>query len=374
MDYVADRVKCIDASAIRRIWQMAATMTDPVNFSIGEPDFGPPEEAKKAAAEAIMAGKNGYTLTAGIPELRNAISDQLSQEFGWEKPSVLVTCGLSGGLTLAFMATVNPGDELLIPDPYFVSYRHLVNMLGGKCAFVDTYPDFRLNPEKFEEKVTPKTKILVLNSPGNPSGVVYTPTELKAIAEFARKHKLLVISDEIYREFSYDQTAESIAKWYENTIVLRGFSKTFGVPGWRMAYMAMPPQLQPIMDQATSLQQYTFVCAPHPFQVAIAKSLNCDMSAQIQNYRMKRDAIFNGLKGAFPLQKPAGAFYAFVPAPGGNATQFVSEAIKNNVLIIPGSVFSQRDSHFRISYATVDQQITKGIDRLCQLATSKAWS
>ncbi len=367
MDYIANRTKVIDASGIRKIWQLAAGMKDPVNFSIGEPDFGPPEEVKQAAVEAIMAGKNTYTLTTGMADLHNALKTRTSAEFGWDDPAVLVTSGLSGALTLAMMSTINPGDEVLIPDPYFVSYKHLTNMLGGTCVFIDTYPDFHLTPAHCESKISPKSKLLLINSPGNPHGMVYSPEKLKNMADFARKHHLLVISDEIYREFSYERPAHSIAEYYENTIVMRGYSKTFGVPGWRLGYMAAPKHLKNIMEQATNLQQYTFVCAPHPLQAGILKGLDADMSKHIDDYRHKRNMIYEGLHAKFGLIKPNGAFYAFVPAPEGKATEFVTKAIQNNVLIIPGSVFSSRDSHFRISYATSDNNIERGIERLCKL-------
>ena len=247
-------------------------------------------------------------------------------------------------------------------------YNQLLNMLDGRCVFVDTYPDFRLKADKIAEKITKKTKLLMINSPSNPSGVVYSAQELQAVAQVAREHNLLVISDEIYRQFSYDSAAASIADYYENTIILGGFSKSYGVPGWRLGYLAVPEHLSELFEYIATLQQYTFVCAPHPFQVAAVTAMTCDMSAKIADYRRKRDLIYDGLKDTFGLTKPGGAFYAFVPAPGGRASEFVAEAIKNNVLVIPGSVFSQRDSHFRISYATADQQIAKGIERLCQTA------
>ena len=366
--FVADRMRKIDASGIRRIWQMAATMTDPVNFSIGEPDFGPPEQVKKAAITAIEQGKNSYTVTAGIQPLRDATAQIIADEFGWQRPNTLITCGLSGALHLAIMATVNCGDEVIVPDPYFVAYMHLVNLVGGKCVFVDTYPDFQLSAEKIEAAISERSKVLILNSPGNPTGTVYSENTLKNVMEVAKKHGLLVISDEIYRQFSYDRPAVSPGKYYENTLVLRGFSKTYGIPGWRLGFVAANENLAELMDQIATVQQYTFVCAPQPFQIAAINALNCNMRPQIEKYRQKRDAVYNGLKDNFQLTRPQGAFYAFVQSPWGTATEFVTEAIKNDVLVIPGATFSQKDSHFRISYATDDKMIQKGINRLCKLA------
>lgn len=347
---------------------MAANMADPVDFSIGQPDFPAPEPLKAAAIKAIADDCNGYSVTVGIDPLREALSGKIADEFGWDDPLILITSGLSGALLLCLMATVNPGDEVLIPDPYFVSYRHLVNLLDGKCVFIDTYPDFQLDPDRLAEKITPRTKLLLLNSPANPSGAVYTADRLQGVAKIAKKHDLLVISDEIYSEFSYDGPTPSIASFYENTIIMRGYSKTYGVPGWRMGYVAFAPGLGDIFEQMATLQQYTFVCAPHPFQVACANTPDCDMSEQIDHYRQKRDRIYEGLKDTFGLTRPGGAFYAFPPAPGGNATEFVARAIENDVLIIPGEIFSQRNTHFRLSYATSDENIDKGIERLRRLA------
>ena len=365
--YIAQRLKSIEASGIRRIWQMAATMKNPVNFSIGEPDFATPQEVKAAAIRAIKEDRNGYTVTAGLEELRHDLAEQILTEFGWSNPAVVVTSGLSGALLLALLATVNAGDEVLIPDPYFVSYRQLVNLLGGKCAFVDTYPDFSLPPREIGNCITRRSKLLIVNSPANPTGSVYTEQQLKDTARLAGENKLLVLSDEIYRDFSYDAPAASIGKFYENTLVMRGFSKSYAVPGWRLGYVAAPEHLRELLEAMATLQQYTFVCAPHPFQLAARQALKCDISQHINDYRRKRDLIYEGLKDSFELTKPQGAFYAFVKAPTVKATEFVERAIKNHVLVIPGTVFSERDSHFRISYATSDEQIRLGVDRLCKM-------
>ncbi len=370
MNYLAERTGCIDASAIRKVMQLASSMKDPVNFSIGAPVHDPPEEMKKAAVEAILQGQNGYSLTAGYPPLQQALTDAIRKEFGWDGVSLIVTSGTSGSLTLSIMATVNPGDEVLIPDPYFVEYRHLVNLLGGKCVYIDTYPDFRLTPAKLESAITAKTKLLIFNSPVNPTGVVYTAAELSSLAAVLKKHSILVFSDEIYRELSFDGPAESLARFYTNSIVMRGFSKIYGAPGWRLGYAAAPGHLGNILDAMTTLQQYTFVCAPTPFQAAAVTSLNSDVSKIVAEYKVKRDLIYQGLKDHFELIKPAGAFYAFVKAPGGSGTEFVKKAIQNNVLVVPGSAFSEKDSHFRISYTTDNEHIRQGIERLVSLVKS----
>jgi aspartate aminotransferase/aminotransferase len=369
---IAQRMSCIEASGIRRIWQMAANMKDPVNFSIGEPDFAAPAAVKQAAIEAIQADRNSYTVTAGLPALRQEIARRIEQEFGWQDPVVLITAGLSGALVLALMATVDPGDGVIIPDPYFVSYRHLTNLQGGVCQFVDTYPDFRLTDDRLRAAITGRTKVLLVNSPANPTGAVCTEAQLRAVGEAAHQADLLVISDEIYRDFNFDARgpAPSVAHHCRNTLVLRGFSKSLGVPGWRLGYVAAPKSLAHVIDAMATLQQYTFVCAPHPFQHAALAGLDVDMSGPLAAYRRKRDLVYEGLRDHFELIRPQGAFYAFVRAPGGQATPFVERAIGEQVLVIPGWVFSEQDTHFRISYATSDEQIRRGVQRLRQLAES----
>lgn len=363
----AERTNAIDASGIRRVFALAASLKDPINFSIGQPDFDVPEPLKQAAIEAIQTGQNHYSQTTGDEQLREKVAQNVKKTIGWEKPATIITSGVSGGLLLSLMSIVNPGDEVIIPDPYFVMYKHLVNLLGGKCVYVDTYPDFGLHVDKIERKITEKTKIIMLNSPCNPTGNVYSKDDIKSLAETARKHDILVISDEIYDTFCYDDEYTSIGEFYENTLILKGFSKSFAMTGWRLGYAAAPKKLAALINQMAILQQYTFVCAPTPFQKAAVAALDYDISEFVNSYRRKRDMIYDGLKDNFQLEKPKGAFYAFVKAPCGEATEFVKKAIDNNMLIIPGGVFSEKDTHFRISYATSDEKIQQGIEKLNSL-------
>lgn len=369
MNYLADRTKVINASGIRKVFALAAKLKDPVNFSIGLPDFDVPDPIKDSAINAIKQGDNRYSQTAGDAELLAKIEAVLKKEYSdWQGYNSIVTSGVSGSLLLAFMALINPGDEVIIPDPYFVIYKHVINMLGGKCVFVDTYPDFKLSAEKIEAAVTDKTKLIIINSPANPTGVVNSTEELKQVADVAAKHDLIVMSDEIYDKFTYNDSFVSMASLYEKTLLLKGFSKSYAMTGWRMAYVACQDALKPLIEEMTKIQQYTFVCAPAPFQKAAITALDFDVSEYVSQYSKKRDMIYNGLKDKFEIVCPQGAFYAFPKAPGGNATEFVQKAIENNLLIIPGNVFSEKDTHFRISYATTDEKISKGIEILNKLA------
>ena len=365
---LADRTSKIDASGIRKVFALAAALKDPVNFSIGQPDFDVPEPLKEEAIKAIKAGQNKYSQTAGDSLLKDKITLQMTEEFGWSNPATLVVSGVSGGLLLSFLALIQPGEEVIIPDPYFVMYKHLINMLGGKCVFIDSYPDFELPVDKIAQTVTDRTKLIIINSPCNPTGVVYSKERLRALAEIAGQKDIVVLSDEIYEKFCYDGQCASIAGCYEKTLLLRGFSKSYGMPGWRLGYAAAHESLRELIEQMTKIQQYTFVCAPTPFQKAAIAALDYDVSDLVDAYRRKRDLLFQGLKDKFEMVRPTGAFYAFVKAPAGvSATQFVEKAIANNVLVIPGSVFSEKDTHFRISYATSNEKIQQGVEILRSL-------
>ena len=366
-EILADRTKLIDASGIRKVFALAAELEEPINFSIGQPDFDVPEALKEEAIKAIREGQNKYSQTPGDSVLKEKIAERIKKEFGWEKPAVLVTNGVSGGLLLAFLALINPGDEVIIPDPYFVIYKHVVNMLGGKCVFVDSYPTFTLPIGRIADAITDKTKLIIVNSPCNPTGVVYSEEDIKALAEVAAEKDVIVMSDEIYEKFCYDGDCPSMANYYDKTLLLGGFSKTYAMTGWRLGYAAVHQSLANVIEEMTKIQQYTFVCAPTPFQKAAISALDYDVSDLVAEYKKKRDLIYNGLKDKFELVKPGGAFYAFVKAPAGRATEFVEKAIKNNVLIIPGSVFSEKDTHFRISYATTNEKIKQGIEILSKL-------
>lgn len=357
----------VDASGIRKVFDLAAKLEDPINLSIGLPDFDVPEEVKAAAIDAIRQGHNRYTQTQGILPLLTRLREDLDAEMGREVGEVLLTSGVSGGLFLAILATIDPGDEAVFLDPYFVMYKHLLTMAGGKAAVVDSYPDFRFRADRVEAAITPRTKLLILNSPSNPTGVVMTEQEVRDAVEVARRHGLLIISDEIYEPFLYDapRGLPSAARHYERTLILRGFSKSHAMTGWRLGYAAGPAE---IIGQMTKLQQYTYVCAPSPLQHAALKAVDVPMDAAVAAYRRKRDIVHEALRGKFEIVKPAGAFYIFPKVPDGmTATAFCTKAIENNVLVIPGNVFSERDTHFRISYATTDQKLAEGCEILARI-------
>ncbi len=280
---------------------------------------------------------------------------------------MLITAGTSGALLLALCCVVDPGDEVIVFDPYFVMYRHLATLAGGVSVLVDTYPDFRIDVGRVEAAMTARTKCVVINSPANPTGVVGTADEMRALAELCRRRDVLLISDEVYRAFCYDHPFATPATWNDDVLVVDGFSKTYGMTGWRLGYAHGPARL---IQEMAKLQQFSYVCAPSMAQYGGVVALDQDLTAQIDAYRRKRNMVVAALSDDFELSLPEGAFYAFPRAPWGTGSEFVAEAIKNNLLIIPGNVFSQRDSHFRISYAVDDMTLRRGLDLLQKLAHS----
>ncbi|MFH1742399.1 MAG: aminotransferase class I/II-fold pyridoxal phosphate-dependent enzyme [bacterium] len=361
---LAQRTTRIDSSGIRKVFALAADMVDPVNLSIGEPHFDVPQSVKDVVIAAIADGRNSYTLTAGIPELRARLLE-LYRERRVQAEDVIVTSGVSGGILLSFLALLNEGDEVIIPDPYFVMYKHLANFIGAKPVFVDTYPDFQLDPDRIDAAVTPRTKIIVVNSPNNPTGAVYTESVLRGISEVAERHGLTIMTDEIYDCFLYDSKPISIAEWYPQTIVLSGFSKSMAMTGWRIGYALAPKS---IVAALANIQMYSFVCAPSVAQWAALAALDKDTSINKNLYQKKRDLIYSGIRDRYEVICPGGAFYIFPQAPNGDGDTFVAEAIRNNLLIVPGSVFSERKTHFRISYAAEDEMIRRGVEILNTLA------
>lgn len=272
---------------------------------------------------------------------------------------------------LALCTLVGPGDEVIIFDPYFVMYKHLTRLAGGEPVIIDTYPDFGIDVDKVAAAITERTKVILFNSPSNPTGYVSPRHEVQALAELAAERDVALISDEIYRSFCYDGEFVSPAAYNEQTIVIDGFSKSHSMTGWRCGWCHGPAH---VIQQMIKLQQFTFVCSPHPVQWAALKGLEVDISSYIDEYRGKRDFMVRELGEHFEIHGAQGAFYLFIEAPWGTGTEFVKRAIANDLLIIPGNVFSDSDTHFRISYAAEDRTLQRGVEVLRRIASEGAGS
>ena len=342
--WIADRMSRIDASGIRKVFDLAAKMKNPINLSIGQPHFDTPEPIKQALYRAVAEGRNAYSQTQGIAPLLEKLQRRVDSEYGHRDRKLFVSSGTSGGLMLALSVLVNPGDEVLYFDPYFVMYKHLTTLVGGKPVPVDTYPDFRIDLDKVRSAITERTKVILCNSPANPTGTVLRDDELEGLAKLAAEKDVALISDEIYRTFCYDRPFTSPARWNERTIVIDGFSKSHSMTGWRLGYVHGP---EDVIQQMIKLQEF-------PERVA--------------EYRLNRDFLVHELGNLYEFAPADGAFYLFAKAPWGTGTEFVAEAIKNDLLIIPGNVFSDRDTHFRISYAAEHRTLERGVEVLRKLA------
>jgi aspartate/methionine/tyrosine aminotransferase len=365
--WIADRTRLFDSSGIRKVFDLASKMESPIDLSIGQPDYDVPEPVRAACIAAIESGKNNYALTQGMPVLREKLQARIDGRYGHSDRRVFVSSGTSGGIVLTLLSMVNPGDEVIIFDPYFVMYEALTRLVGGTPVLIPTYPDFRIPLERVADAITDRTKMILLNSPANPTGAVATVDEIRGLADMAAKHNIALVSDEIYSQFCYDAPFVSPAEFNERTIVIDGFSKNYAMTGWRLGFVHGPAE---VIDTMVKVQQYTFVCAPQPAQWAGAAAMDVDVSQYTTAYHQKRDLIVNGLADLYEIANPRGAFYVFPKTPWGTGTEFVNQAIENRLLVIPGKVFSQQDTHFRISYAASNEVIQRGIEVLRRLARS----
>ena len=376
------RMDRIEGSGVRRMFDLIRTMKDPINLSIGQAHFEAPREVQEAAIEAIRAGHNRYTTTQGIPELSAAILERLDARYGHRPASAFVTSGVSGGLLLAHLALLDPGDEVLLPDPYFVMYANMLEFVEAKACYYDCYPDpegqrkaWHPDIAELETLVGPKTRAILLNSPSNPTGGMLSEQELREITAFARRHDLWILSDEIYSHFHYGSSFESMVSRmpeYEKVIVFGGYSKTFAIPGWRLGFVAGP---EDALDAMQMLQQYSFVCAPTPLQYGALAAMGLEMESYRAEYEHKRDLVFEGLREHYDLVPSEGSFYSFPAYPSGPSfptgmpeKDFVARCLERKLLIVPGSAFSRRATHFRLSFAASDEMLREGLQVLREIA------
>ncbi len=365
---VARRAAAFDSSGIRKAFDLAARLDDPINLAIGQPDFAMPEAAQTAAKAAIDAGKNGYTPTQGIGPLRERLEARARAETGQAGRRLLVTSGTSGGLVLALMALVDPGDEVIVFEPAFVMYRPLVEFLGGTVVAIDTAPTFTVDVDQVAAAITPRTRVILLNTPANPTGVVAAADTVRDLAALADRHRITILSDELYRTLCYDAPFASPALHSDRVVVIDSFSKSHAMTGWRVGWLHGPAE---VVDACAMIQQYTFVCAPQPGQWAAVEALECPMDTPLAECRRKRDKLVAGLRDHYDFQVPGGAFYLYPRAPGGSGAAFAERAVaEEKLIVVPGKVFGAADTHFRIAYTTDDSTLDRGIEALRRLATS----
>ncbi len=356
----SERVKGIDISGIRKMFEGAGPNS--INLGLGQPDFDTPEHIKKAAINAINSGFTAYTMNLGIPELRSSICRKFEREnhFKVSQDEIIVTSGASEALHLALQSLVDEGDEVLIPDPGFVSYIPLTKMAGGKVVGVPLGEKLTVTPETVNELITPKTRVLIINSPSNPTGTVQTRKEIKALAQIAEDNDLTIISDEVYEHFIYEGEHVSPAEFSDNVITINAVSKTYAMTGWRIGYAGARKEY---IEQMLKVHQYIQACANSIAQKAAEAAIDGPQDCVMQmrdSFRNRRDILMDGLKGmGIKCVKPDGAFYAFPEVEDEEAPR---KLLKNGVIVVPGSTFGENGKgHIRISYATSEENLKKAI-------------
>ncbi len=384
---IAARAEAVPPSGIRRFFDIAASMDDVISLGIGEPDFVTPEPVMEAARESLARGKTGYTSNAGLLELRELIVDMLRLRYGlsYAPDNVLVTVGVSEALQLAMLALLDPGDEILIPEPCFVSYGPAASFAGAKVVHVPTAAatNFEVTAEDIAQRITPRTKMLFLSYPSNPTGAVLRPETLDEIASLVCAHDLWVLSDEIYDRLIYGEAraaghacVAAAEGMQERTVLLNGFSKAYAMTGWRLGYACA---MEPAYTAMYKVHQYMVMSAPTIAQYgAIAALTDCDehVEAMRQAYDRRRRLIVDGLRSAgLPTFEPGGAFYCFpdIRSTGMSSESFAQALIREEkVAAVPGSAFGPSgDGFLRCSYATAYGKIQEAVRRIDSFVTRR---
>jgi len=364
-------------SGIRRFFDIAASMDDVISLGVGEPDYVTPWRVREAGIEALERGLTTYTSNAGLPELRDAICEDLDRRYGVSyRPDgeCLITSGVSEGLDLALRVLLEPGDEVLIPEPCYVAYGPCVAFAGGTPVYVPTSSadGFRLHADAVEVAVTPRTKAILIGSPANPTGAVQDREDLAALVGVAVRHDLYLISDEIYERLSYTAAHTCLASLpgaADRTVLLGGFSKAHAMTGWRVGFLCAPA---PVAELAGRIHQYTMLCAAHVSQAAAVEALRggeADVRQMVADYDRRRRLFVTGLRDiGLDCPEPGGAFYAFpsIARTGLTSQEFAERLLlAEHVAVVPGDVFgASGEGHVRCCYATALPQLEEALTRM----------
>lgn len=373
--------KCIKLkpSGIRKFFDIAATMDNVISLGVGEPDFHTPWTVRQTAISTLEKGKTVYTANSGLMELRKTICGYIKRKIGVEyqpESELIVTVGGSEGIDLGIRALIDPGDEVLIVEPCFVCYAPIVELTGGVAVPIETTEEtgFKLTAEAVKSKITDRTKLLILPFPNNPTGAIMTKEDLEPIAEVLRGTDILVLSDEIYSEMTYEGKHFSITQldgMQERTLLVNGFSKAFAMTGWRLGYVAGPA---PIIKQMLKIHQYAIMCAPTVSQYAAVTAMtSCDgeVEKMVNEYNIRRRWLVNALNEiGLTCFDPKGAFYVFpsIKSTGLTSQQFCEELLyKHNVAVVPGDAFgASGEGYIRISYAYSLKHLMEAMERISE--------
>ncbi len=375
--YVSKKAQDLKPSGIRRFFDLAAGREGVISLGVGEPDFITSWNVREAAINSLEQGFTSYTANAGLLELREEIAYYMATKFHVDyspQKDIIVTVGASEAIDIAMRAILDPGDEVIVIEPCFVSYVPVVELAGGVAIQIQAQKenDFKVTPSQIKEAITKRTKVILICSPNNPTGSMLNKQELEALAEVAIEHDLLVVADEIYAELVYDEeytSLPSLAGMKERTILVSGFSKGFAMTGWRLGFVCAPSELSEAM---LKIHQYTMMCASTMAQYAALEALKNgrnEVNEMLKSYRRRRNYIvqsFNEMGLACHL--PGGAFYAFpsIESTGLSSQEFAGQLLeKENVAVVPGDVFGESgEGHIRCSYATSLEQIQEAMKRI----------
>lgn len=378
--YLAPLVREIPPSGIRKFFDLVSGSRDIISLGVGEPDFSTPWHVREACVYSLERGNTKYTPNAGLPELREAIGEYLYDSFGLlYEPSdeVLVTVGSSEAIDLALRALVTPGDEILIPEPCYISYNPITRIGGGIPVGIETFAKdgFKLTAEAVKAAITPRSKVLILCYPSNPTGAIMTYEDWLPIAKVVEENDLLVISDEIYAELTYEQKHVSFASlpgMKDRTILINGFAKAFAMTGWRIGYACGHPD---IIAAMLKIHQYTVMCAPSMGQVAAIEALKNGLEEKdrmVEAYNQRRRLVVKGFRDiGLECHEPQGAFYAFpsIQSTGLSSEEFAQRLVlEAKVAAVPGGVFGSGGEGFlRCSYASSVSQLSEALERIGKL-------
>jgi aminotransferase len=375
--YLSKTVNELKPSGIRRFFDLASGMEGVISLGVGEPDFVTPWTVREAAILSLEQGYTSYTANAGLLELRQEIAEYMAREFkvAYQPDSeIIVTVGASQAIDIALRSILDPGDEVIVVEPCFVSYSPLVTLAGGTPVHVqaETEQEFKISPEKLESAITSKTKAIMICSPNNPTGTMLNKQELQKIAEIAERYDLLVLSDEIYAELVYDEVYTSMAAisgMKERTILISGFSKGFAMTGWRLGFVCAPKEITAAM---LKVHQYGMMCAPTMAQYAGLEAMRNgrdEVEEMRKSYRRRRNYMVSSLNElGLSCHSPGGAFYVFpsIQTTGLTSDQFAEHLLmEEKVAVVPGSVFGESgEGYIRCSYATSIEQLQEAVKRI----------
>ncbi|MDY6084270.1 MAG: aminotransferase class I/II-fold pyridoxal phosphate-dependent enzyme [Dialister sp.] len=374
---IASHVKGVPFSGIRKFFDLASTMEGVISLGVGEPDFSAPDKVIQASVKSLQRKETSYTSNWGLPALRQEIAKLFQRRYGLNYKSeneIIVTVGVSEAITVIMQAILNPGDEVLIPDPAYLAYPACVSLAGGVPVLVPTYGDndFRLTVSELEKKITSRTKALLVGYPNNPTGTVMEKEEMAAIAAFANAHDLIVLSDEIYCDLTYDgqhTCFASLPGMKERTLVMNGFSKSYAMTGLRIGYILGPEEA---MEQIYKVHQYEILCASVTSQygaIEALRSCDDDVQAMFDEYKKRRELVYGALKDmGLPVCRPKGAFYIFpdISSCGMDDETFCDRLLnEKKVAVVPGTCFGkQGKNHIRISYAASRENLAEAMKRM----------